>query len=857
MHNRLFIIITILFLSKTIVPQEIPKYLDHKLSFEERVDDLISRMTIEEKISQMVHKSPAIERLGIPAYNWWNESLHGIARNGLATVFPMPIGLAATWDKDLMYKIGELISTEARAKYNIAVRKKQFGSCGLTLWAPNINIFRDPRWGRGMETYGEDPFLTGELAVQYIKGLHGNDEKYFKTIATPKHFAVHSGPESERHHFNAIVSEYDLRNTYLPHFKKCIEEGNVQSLMCAYNRVLGEPCCGSNLLLKKILRDEWKFNGLVVSDCWAVHDIFNSHHVTKTLEDAVVLSLIAGTELECGNSYHLLYDSFKKGIINEEIINEAVKKIFLIRFKLGLFDPPELVPYSNLTEKDIDTPQNKQLALEAARKSIVLLKNDNNLLPLKRNYKTIAIIGPNADNLESLLGNYFGFPSNPVTPLKAFQTRMSNTKILYEKGCYFAENIPSFDLISSKYLYTTIDKKQNGLIGKYYSNTKMEGNPEFIRIDNEINFSWLDKSPVTNSDTFSIVWIGYILPPVTGKYALGGYGYNGFKIYLNDSLLVKYHGEFDPEIKYNFIELKKDSVYKIKVELYKKERYSFMKLLWSLPEDYMEENALRIAKESELIIMFMGLSPRLEGEALQTESKEFKGGDRLTLNLPEVQLNFIKKIYNTGKPIVLVLFNGGPLTINWENEHIPAIIEAWYPGQAGGDAIYDIITGIYNPSGKLPVTFYYSLDELPEFSDYNMSNRTYRYYKNKILYPFGYGLSYSSFTLGNPEIKVKPNSNDINLFLNVNNKGPYDGEETIQLYVKYPEDSYEEKSLIGFKKVYLKAKEKKKVEISIDKKLLTRWTEKDGYNFQKGEYIFMIGTSSDNKKIIEKNVYID
>ncbi len=848
-----FWITTIIALTNFVFAQNVPKYLDYNLTVDERVEDLISRMTIEEKISQMTHNSSAIERLRIPAYNWWNEALHGIARNGLATVFPMPIALAATWDKDLIYRIANVISDEARAKYNLALKKNKFGIYnGITLWAPNINIFRDPRWGRGMETYGEDPFLTGELAVQFIKGLQGNDNTYLKTAATPKHFAVHSGPESERHHFNAVVNEYDLRETYLPHFYKCIKEGNAQSIMCAYNRVLGEPCCGSNYLLNEILHKEWNFNGLVVSDCWAVSDIFNSHKFTNSLEAAVSLSLIAGTSLECGNSYHLLLNALKNGLITENDINNALRKILKIRFQLGMFDPPEKVPYSKIDESYVDSEQNKLLALEAARKSIVLLKNEKNILPLKRNYKKIAVIGPNADNLESLLGNYHGFPSNPITPLKAIKNKIKKSKIYYERGCYFAENVPSFNLISSDYLFVTKERKQNGLKGEYFSNTNMEGRADYERIDSTIDFKWLINSPVSNSDTFSVRWTGYLMPPETGLYAIGGYGYNGFRIYIDDSLIVNYYGEFDPSITYSFIKLDKEKLYKIKVELYKKERYSFMQLLWALPEEYSEKKAIDAVKKSDLVMMFMGLSPRLEGEALKVESREFKGGDRLTLNLPEVQSKFIKKIHKLGKPIILILMNGSPLSINWESKHIPAIIEAWYPGQSGGEAIMDIIFGEYNPSAKLPVTFYKSVEQLPPFTDYNMDNRTYRYFKGEVLYPFGYGLSYTLFDISNLKSEKKTiNKNDtFYVSCDVTNKGKIKGEETIQLYIKCKNDTKELKALKSFKKVILNPGQKSEVRFKITPDLLKRWSD-NGFEVKTGEYLIIIGNSSEEntKKI--------
>ncbi len=848
----------ILFFSVALIGQEKPDYMNYNLPVELRIRDLISRMTIEEKISQMVHNSPAIERLGIPKYNWWNEALHGIARNGLATVFPVPIGLAASWDRNLIYRIADVISTEARAKYNQAVKNNKIGIfTGLTLWAPNINIFRDPRWGRGMETYGEDPYLTGELAVQFIKGLQGNDKRYFKTIATPKHFAVHSGPEAERHHFNAIVNQYDLRETYLPHFEKSIKEGNAQSIMCAYNRLLGEPCCGSNMLLKKILRNEWEFNGLVVSDCWAISDIFNSHKLTNSLEEAISLSLIASTNLDCGNSYPLLLSALQKGLIKEQDVDNSLEKIFYIRFKLGMFDPPELVPYSNIDENFLDTKENKLLALEAARKSIVLLKNEKNILPLKKKYKRIAVVGPNANNLESLLGNYFGVPSEPITPYKALQQKLINSEVFYERGCYFAEKIPSFDIIESKFLYTSFDKNQNGLIGEYFTNSHLIGSPEFSRVDNLIDFCWLDKSPVTNSDSFSVRWTGYLTPPESGLYAIGGFGFNGFRIYINDSLFLKYDGEFDPIITYNFLSLEKNKLYKIRVELYKKSRYSFIQLLWALPEDISERKALDAARNSDLVIMFMGLSPRLEGEALPVSSKEFYGGDRLTLDLPEVQSKFIKKIYTLGKPIILVLMNGSPLSVNWENENIPAIIEAWYPGQAGGTAIAEIILGEYNPSGRLPITFYKSVNQLTDFRDYSMRNRTYRYFKGDVLYPFGYGLSYSKVQIDNAIIdKIFITENDtVRLKVDIKNKSNLFCEETVQLYIKFP-DNIEKKTLKDFLKISLKPYEKSTVEFKIDYDKLKKWVDGKGYMVKKGKYTLLVGTSSDTSNAIKKIVRV-
>lgn len=841
----LFILLN--FFPAIILSQNNPLYKDLNLPIDQRVEDLLSRMTLEEKVSQMVYNSPAIERLGIPEYNWWNEALHGVARNGIATVFPQAIGLAATWDTDLMYKVATVISDEARAKYNLALKNNKHGIYqGITLWSPNINIFRDPRWGRGMETYGEDPYLTGEMGIQFVKGLQGDNPKYLKTIATPKHFAVHSGPEFLRHVFNVSVSDYDLRETYLPHFKKCIIEGKAYSIMCAYNRFWGDACCGSNPLLKQILRNEWGFKGLVVSDCWAVPDMYNFHKIVKTPEEASSIAVRSGTDLECGNAYPSLINAVQQGLITESEIDTAVKRIFTARFKLGMFDPPEIVPYSKLNV--IDTPENKAIALEAARKSIVLLKNENNLLPLKKDIKNIAVLGPNANDIEVLLGNYNGFPSNPVTPLQGIKNKLSNTNIIYEQGCEIAENLPSFEVVGSSFLFTSEKKNKKGLLGEYFDNRDFAGEPAFSRIDSSIDFAWWDGAPDKNfdPDNFGIRWTGVIVPQTSGKYAIGGYGFNGFRIYLEDSLLVSFDGEFDPVKTYKYLNLTKGKAYKIKIEFYKKLRYSFMQLIWSVPDEKREQKAIDAVNEADVVIMFMGLSPRLEGEEMKVNVKGFRGGDRLTLDLPSNQSDFIKQIYSIGKPVVLILLNGSALSINWENENIPAIIEAWYPGQAGGTAIADVLFGDYNPAGRLPITFYKSVDQLPAFTDYNMTNRTYRYFKGDPLYHFGFGLSYTSFLYKNLKLgqsDIYP-SDSTSLSVEVTNTGKEKGEEVVQLYIKAFKDTNTIKTLKGLMRISLEPGETKKVTFEIKSQELARWIDGKGFSVEKGRYRLMLGSSS-------------
>jgi beta-glucosidase len=850
--NFKILLLFIFFTSVLVLSQTHAPYNNPNLSFDERVEDLVSRMTLEEKVSQMVYNSPAIERLCIPEYNWWNEALHGVARNGIATVFPQSIGLAATWDTDLMFSVATVISDEARSKYNRALSRNQRGIYqGITLWSPNINIFRDPRWGRGMETYGEDPYLTGEMGMQFVKGLQGNHQKYLKTIATPKHFAVHSGPEPDRHTFNAVVSEYDLRETYLPHFKKSIKEGGAYSVMCAYNRFRGEACCGSNLLIKQILRGEWDFEGLMVSDCWAVPDMYNYHKIVNTPEEASAIAVKAGTDLECGNAYPSLVNAVNKGLISEEEIDDAVKRIFKARFKLGMFDPPEMVPYSKLNV--VDSEEHKALALEAARKSIVLLKNENNLLPLNKDIKSVAVIGPNADDVDVLLGNYNGFSSTPVTPLQGIKNKLPDSEIIYALGCELAENLPSFKVVAESFLYTSNEMDRKGLLGEYFDNKNFSGESSFSRIDTVINFAWWDGAPHPDfdPDNYGVRWSGYLVPEKTGKYAIGGYGFNGFRIYFEDTLLVSFDGEFDPVKTYKYVNLETGKPYKIKIEFYKKLRYAFMQLIWSAPDEMLKQKAIDAAQKADVVVMFMGLSPRLEGEEMNVKVYGFKGGDRLRLDLPDNQVNLLKEIHSTGKPIVLVLLNGSALSVNWENNNISAIIEAWYPGQAGGTAIADIIFGDYNPAGRLPITFYKSVNQIPGFNDYSMQNRTYRYFRGEPLYPFGYGLSYTKFEYKNMDIDkstLSPGDSAI-VSIDLSNAGSMKGDEVVQLYIKAEKDTQAIKTLKGFKRIFLNPGESKKVKFNVTPEKLSRWIEGEGYTAESGNYVLMIGPSSSDKQL--------
>jgi len=845
--------------------KEKPAYLNTDLSFEERVNDLVSRMTLEEKVSQTLYNSPAIERLGIPEYNWWNECLHGVARAGRATVFPQAIGLAATWDTEHIGKVANAISDEARAKHHEFVRNGNRGIYqGLTFWTPNINIFRDPRWGRGMETYGEDPYLSGQIATEFIKGLQGNDPKYFKTIATAKHFVVHSGPEPDRHSFDAITNERDFYDTYLAAFRTTVIDAKVYSVMCAYNRYKGEACCGSSFLLNDILRNQWKFEGYVVSDCWAIVDFFQGHNISKNREEAASLAIKSGTDLNCGVAYLGLTDAVKQGLVTEAEIDVAVKRLFLARFKLGLFDGDANVKYASTPYSVVESEENGQLALETARKSIVLLKNENNTLPLSKDLKTIAVIGPNANDVEVMLGNYNGFSSKPITPLEGIRQKLPNTQVLYALGSRHADNLPVFEVVPESVFFTTDDKATAGLTVEYFDNREFKGDAVVSEMVKKIDTNWWDKAPLENldDDNFGVRYTGVVVPEVSGKYAFGAEGFSGFKLYVNDSLFVEFQSDHHPVKTYKYIDFEAGKAYKIRLDFYDIQGDAFVKLLWEKPNADYKKEALEIAKKADAVVMFLGLSPRLEGEEMKVEVEGFKGGDRMTLDLPKAQMDLMKALKATGKPLVLVLLNGSALAVNWANDNISAIVEAWYPGQAAGTAIADVLFGDYNPAGRLPVTFYKSVTDLPPFADYNMKGRTYRYFSGEVLYPFGFGLSYSTFEYKNPKLEkdVIKNGETVKFSVEVTNTGTVAGEEVIQLYIKDVESSEVRplKDLRGFQRQAFKAGETKTISFDISPKQLEFYdTETKKYIVENGEFIIMVGKSSADKDLVQVGLRVE
>jgi beta-glucosidase len=811
-------------------------YQNQSLSFETRVNDLVGRMTLEEKVQQMKDVAPAIDRLGIPAYNWWNEALHGVARAGLATVFPQAIGMAATWDDSLIFKTATVVSDEARAKYHEAIRNDSHQRYqGLTFWSPNINIFRDPRWGRGQETYGEDPFLTGKLAVQFIRGLQGDDPKYFKTVATVKHYAVHSGPEPLRHAFDAVVSERDLRETYLPHFEMGIREGGAYSLMCAYNRIDGKAACGSDMLLKDILRTEWHFPGYVVSDCGAIDDIYLRHKVAPTAAAAAALAVKTGTDLDCGRVYPNLVDAVKQGLITEAEIDVSLKRLFLARFKLGMFDSPDKVKWSKIPYSTVDQQANRDLATKVARESMVLLKNQGSVLPLKKNLGTIAVIGPNSDQWRMLLGNYNGEPADAITPLRGIRDAVpKSTRVLYARGADLADGFPVLDVVQQNVLRTP--DGESGLRAEYFTSREMNGSPLFTRTDAGVDANWTDKAPRPDmdADNFGVRWSGTITPPTTGMYRLGLIGTVKFELFLDDSLIVRsnyptHDGEFpDPRLaQTDPIRLEGGHAYRIRVNARESYGDARLQMVWAGPHETLEADAESIAKQADAVVMFLGLTARLEGEEMPVKIPGFQGGDRTSVDLPEPQEHLLERIASLGKPTVLVLLNGSALAVNWAQAHVPAIVDAWYPGQAAGTAIADVLFGNYNPGGRLPVTFYKSTNDLPAFENYAMTGRTYRFFKGTPLYPFGHGLSYTTFAYknlrtGSDQMRA---ADTLTVRVDVTNTGKIAGDEVVQLYAKHIGSKVERanKDLRGFQRVSLRPGETKTVTLRVPAQSLAYW----------------------------------
>jgi beta-glucosidase len=836
-----------------------PAYRNPTLPLEQRVDDLIGRMTLEEKVSQMRDRAVAIPRLGIPSYEWWNEGLHGVAFAGDATNFPQVIGMAATWDTDLVHRMGETVSTEARAKYNQAMRDDQHERFfGLTFWAPNINIFRDPRWGRGQETYGEDPFLSARMGVAFVTGMQGNNARYFRVVSTPKHYAVHSGPEPVRHGFNAPISPHDLEDTYLPAFRAAVTEGHAQSVMCAYNAVDGAPACASTMLLRDHLRDAWKFDGYVVSDCAAVADIDTGHHYVPDMAHAAAAAVKAGTDLECGfgqgQAFAALADAVHQGLIPESDLDAALRRLFRARFKLGMFDPPSSFAYGRLGMGEVNSPEHRQLSLRAARESMVLLKNQGDTLPLKAGIGRIAVVGPTAELIQSLQGNYNGPPPAPVFPLEGIEKRFSSVKVAYAQG---ATLVDGFAMPIERTALHPASGPGVGLTGEYFNSPDLSGAPVLTRADHTINFNWDKVVPVSGlqRNNYSVRWSGNFMPPAPGAYKLGvrvNYCYacenaEGFRLYLDGKLLVQSGsgttGERGAVIEASAT-FRDTQPHPVRLEYLHGTGSAGIDLTWQAPAGALREQAVSAAKESDVTIAFVGLSPSLEGEEMPVKLVGFSGGDRTSIDLPAAQEDLLKALAATGKPLVVVLQNGSALAVNWAQQNAQAILEAWYPGEEGGTAIAETLAGDNNPAGRLPLTFYSSLRQIPPFEDYSVRGRTYRYFAEKPLYGFGFGLSYTSFSYNDLKIatsKIKAGEPVI-VEGDVKNTGARSGEEVVELYLRQPK-AFETplRVLAGFQRVYLSPGESAHVRFSIDPRSLGQVDRAGNRAIVPGEYQVSLG----------------
>ena len=815
-------------------PSSVLPLRNPELPLEQRIDDVLSRLTLGEKVSLLIERAAPVERLGIPRFPWWGEALHGVARTGRATVFPQAIGLAASWDAALMQRVATAISDEARALNNDWLKRdKRNLYQGLVFWSPNVNIFRDPRWGRGQETYGEDPFLTGTLGTAFVRGMQGSEARYLKTIATAKHYAVHSGPEPQRHVFDARVSEADLRETYLPAFRALVVDGKAESVMCSYNAFRGQPACGSDELLGKVLRGEWGFKGYVVSDCGAVIDIHENRKARRTAAEGAAMALLAGTDLECGagswapgspDSFLALGDAVQQGLVREADLDRALRRLFRAQLRLGVYDPPERLPWAAYTrENTVDSPRNRALALEAARKSIVLLKNEKGTLPLKKSVGMLAVIGPNADDTEVLAGNYNGTPVAPVSVLAGIRAAVPAAKVVFARGALLAAGLPDLSVVPASAL---LSDGRPGLRGEYFKG-HFEGPALLTRVDPAVDFDWADGSPAPglDDDDFSVRWTGSLVAPATGRYTLGMRCSTQCRLLVENKPVAQGRSDHEPTTITGTIELRAGRSYPVRLELEHEKYDALAQLLWEAPGGRGDEaaEAVAAAQAADAVVLVLGLSSRLEGEEMPVRIEGFAGGDRTSLDLPKVQQALLERVVAAaqGKPVVLVLLNGSALAINWAERNVPAIVEAWYPGQAAGTALADVLFGDVSPSGRLPITFYRGLDQLPPFDDYAIAGRTYRYYTGQPLYPFGHGLSYARF--GYAKLRVPAQAAvgaPVEVTAEVANTGAVAAEEVVQLYVTDQQASAPVplRALKGFERVALKPGEKRRVRFRLDER---------------------------------------
>jgi beta-glucosidase len=847
--TAIFALTTENLVAQAAAPTDAPIYLDPSQPLNARVDDLVSRMTLEEKASQLVNEARAIPRLQVPDYNWWSEALHGVARAGTATVFPEPIGLAATFDAPLVHDMAVVIGTEARAKHNQAARAGRRDIYeGLDFWSPNINIFRDPRWGRGQETYGEDPFLTGQMGVAFVTGMQGDDPKYFRVIATAKHFAVHSGPEPTRHSIDIKVSRHDMQDTYFPAFRALVVDGKAASVMCAYNRVNGEPACASTYLLEDQLRGAWKFNGYVVSDCDAVDDITNGHHFTKTMAEAAAISVKKGMDNECADfsqkatsnaDYVKFIDAVKQGLLSEKDIDVTLKRLFTARFRLGMFDPPEMVPYAQTPESEIDSAAHRQLALKMANESIVLLKNDG-VLPLasgtSSSIRKIAVVGPLAQSLHVLEGNYAGTPSHSTSALDGIRKQFGAAEVTYNPGTDFLvedQPVPPSSL--------STPEGGPGLKAEYFSDPDFQGAAERVTVDPTVNYQFTPGNP-GETKIFSIRWTGFLTPTESGTYRIGLDG-SLDRLWLDDKLIVDDSRRHDPRPSNAEVKLEQGHRYPLKIE-FMQGRARGIKLVWTRQSADPLGDAIAAASQADVVVAVVGINSQLEGEEMKVTVPGFAGGDRTSLDLPKPEEDLLEALGKTGKPLVVVLMNGSALAVNWASEHVNAILDAWYSGEEGGTAIAQTLAGENNPAGRLPVTFYKNVDQLRPFEDYSMKGRTYRYFAGQPLYPFGYGLSYSQFEYSNLKLSSqKMNAgNALGVDVDLKNSSARDGDEVVELYLKFPKTSgVPLRAMRAFKRVHMGAGKTQHVHLALEARDLSHVNAAGTRVVSKGKYWITVG----------------
>jgi beta-glucosidase len=823
-------------------------YMNPRLTPEERAADLVHRMTLEEKASQLVNQARAIPRLKVPAYDWWSEALHGVAVNG-TTEFPEPIGLAATFDTPRIHEMATDIGIEGRIKHVQDVRAGHSNIFeGLDFWAPNVNIFRDPRWGRGQETYGEDPFLSGRMAVAFVTGMQGDDPHYYRVISTPKHFDVHSGPEPTRHFADVDVSKHDEEDTYLPAFRAAVVDGHAGSVMCAYNAINGQPACANQFLLQHTLRGAWQFHGYVVSDCGAVRDIFEGHRYRPTQPQASAISLERGMDNECidflakvkdDHDYKPYIEAVQQGYLPESAIDTALVRLFTARIRLGMFDPAEMVPYSKIDEGELDSTEHRALARQMANECMVLLKNDG-VLPLK-SIKRIAVVGPLAEQTAVLLGNYNGVPTHTVSVLEGMKAEFPDSKITYVPGTQFLSNqgnpVPASVL-------TTSDGKP-GLRAEYSSQPGFEATRTAItsRVEStvDLNESNLPEQAKA-SKSLSVEWTGFLNPNATGDYLLGMKADGFARVSVDDKTVTQSFGESS---NLGQVHLEKGHPVKLSVSYgHFRDGKLDARLIWAQVNNAPDPAAVATAKNADVVIAVVGITSHLEGEEMPVNMPGFLGGDRTSLDMPKPEEDLVQAVAATGKPLVVVLMNGSALGVNWEKAHADAILEAWYSGEEGGAAIAQTLSGKNNPAGRLPVTFYKDVHQLPHFEDYSMKGRTYRYFEGEPLWPFGYGLSYTTFsysdlTLPNATINA---GDPLDASVNLRNTGKVAGDEVVQLYLKFPDiPGAPIRALRGFQRVHLEAGASQKVEFHLSRRDLSMVTDLGDIIVPQGKYTLSVG----------------